>query len=101
MFMKLCHDSSDDDKFPVASNETFSENTAVFMQVLLMHLMGSEYLQIPAKRKPFTAGRRLFSGCAVGQRTQHERFLHRTLFYVSFILLCSWLFTAKTFVKSL
>ncbi len=31
VFMKQSHDYSDDDKFPVTTNKTLSEKTAVFM----------------------------------------------------------------------
>ncbi len=43
--MKQFHDSSDDSKFPVAANETLSEKTAVFMELLLMPVIGPKSLK--------------------------------------------------------
>ncbi len=41
--MKQPHDSSDDYKFPLTANETLSEKTAVFMELLLMPVIGSKF----------------------------------------------------------
>ncbi len=50
MFLKQSHVSSDDDKFAVTANETLSEQTDDFMELLLMSEIGSESLQTHTKR---------------------------------------------------
>ncbi len=42
VFMKQSHDSSDDCKFPVTTNETLRETITVVMELLLMPVIGSE-----------------------------------------------------------
>ncbi len=50
VFMKQSHDSSDDYKFPVTANEALSEETAVFMSLLSMFVIGSKCLKNQSKQ---------------------------------------------------
>ncbi len=46
VFMKQAHDSSDDYKFPVTANETLSEKSAIFMQLLLIPTNSDETIYL-------------------------------------------------------
>lgn len=57
VFMKRCHDSSGDYKFPVTANETLSKKRLLFFVVTIN--------RVQTQTKQITEGRPLFSGCAV------------------------------------